>query len=114
MIQCQDCEYFERGPGGQIRLKCDPFSTIKEPDCLRKWTLIKVNQMAASYQGMLKFYQRLAPLQEKMFKFMEREMDDIDEADKWKMPEDDEDEDLDDEDWRRSAGDWDPDKFPFE
>lgn len=112
MIQCQDCEYFERGPNGQIRLKCDPFSTIKEPECLRKWTLIKVDQMVASYQAMMKSQQRLAPLQEKMFKFMEREMDDIDEAEKWRMP--GEDEDNDDDDWRRSNGDWDPDKFPFE
>jgi hypothetical protein len=111
MIQCQDCEYFQRGPDGQIRLNCDPFSTIKEPECLRKWMLIKVNQMVANYQAMMKFYDRLAPLQEKMFKFMEREMEDIDEAEKWKVNDEDEE---DEDDWRRSAGDWDPDKFPFE
>ena len=49
--------------------------------------------LLASYQGMLMWYKKLAPLQDKLFKFMQREIEDIDEADSWKLdenePEDD-------------------------
>jgi hypothetical protein len=48
--------------------------------------------MAASYQATLDYYKRLAPMQEKMFKFMEKEMGDIDESEKWKVDEDEEEE----------------------
>ena len=91
MIQCSECEYFVRGPGGQIGFKCDPFSNIKEPECLAKWQFVKIEAMVQAYQATLNMYRRLAPLQEKMFRQMQREVDDIDEADKWKY-QDDEDE----------------------
>ncbi len=90
MIQCSECEFFQRGPDGQVAFRCDPFTNIKEPECLAKWQLIKINQMVASYQGTLNYYRKLAPMQEKMFKFMEREIEDISEADKWKVDEEDE------------------------
>lgn len=97
MIQCKDCEYFKRSEDGEISVSCDPFSTIKEPECLAKWQLIKINQMVASnqqmvasYQATVDYYRKFAPMQEKMFKVMERELGDIDESDKWKV-EDDED-----------------------
>ena len=96
MIQCSECEHFVRGPGSQIGFKCDPFKNIKEPQCLLKWQLIKIDTMVRSYQATLEMYKRLAPLQEKMFRQMERDIDDIDDADRWKYggdePEDDEDE----------------------
>ena len=95
MIQCKDCEFFQRGQHGELAFKCDPFVTIKEPECLAKWQLIKVNQMVASYQATLEYYRRLAPMQEKMFKVMERELNDIDEGEKWKIADDDEDQDGD-------------------
>lgn len=98
MIQCSQCEYFMRGPAGQIGFKCDPFSNIKEPECLAKWQLIKIDLMVRSYQATLEMYRRLAPLQEKMFRHMEREIDDIDEADSWKYGDDDQEDDGDDED----------------
>ena len=91
MIQCSDCEHFSREPGGQVTFKCDPFSTIKEPECLNKWQLIKIDVMVRSYQATLAMYQRLAPLQEKMFRHMESEIDEIDEADRWKQGQDDDD-----------------------
>jgi hypothetical protein len=101
MLQCSECEYFVRGPDGQIGFRCDPFTTIKEPECLQKWQLIKLDQqlakidaMVRAYQATLEVYHRLAPLQEKMFRHMEREIDDVDEADSWKQAyeeEDDED-----------------------
>ncbi len=84
MIQCSQCEFFVRGPGGQIGLRCDPFSSIKEPECLAKWQLVKIDTMVQAYQATLSVYRRLAPLQEKMFKHMQREIDDLDESDKWK------------------------------
>jgi len=91
MIQCENCEYFQRSPSGEISFKCDPFTNIKEPECLVKWQLIKINQMVAGYQATLEYYRKFAPMQEKMFKVMEREIDDMDESEKWKVDEDDED-----------------------
>ena len=99
MIQCTECELFVRGPSGQVGFKCDPFSNIKEPECLIKWQLIKIDVMVRSYQATLAMYKRLAPLQEKMFRHMEREIDDVDEADRWKYGlDEEEDHEEDDED----------------
>jgi hypothetical protein len=49
--------------------------------------------MVATYQATLEYYRRLAPMQEKMLKVVEREMEDMNEAEKWKV--DDEEEDKD-------------------
>ncbi|NLF30310.1 MAG: hypothetical protein GX591_05405 [Planctomycetes bacterium] len=105
MIQCQDCEFFEHNAKGGFGFKCDPFRTIKEPECLTKWQLIKIEQMVQAYQATLDYYRRLAPLQEKMFRVMEREMDDLNESENWKLADDEEEDDdgpYDDEDrWGR-------------
>ena len=93
MIQCADCEYFHQDLGGNIRFSCDPFTTIKEPECLQKWQIIKLDTMVRAYEATLQVYNRLAPMQEKMFRHMEREMDDVDEADSWKLGYDDDDDD---------------------
>ena len=90
MIQCKDCEYYEQGPDGKRVFKCDPFSTIREPECLAKWRLIRLDMLVASYQGMLEWQKKLAPIQNKLFKYMEREIDDIDETERWKVDDDDE------------------------
>lgn len=103
MIQCKDCEFFLRDESGQVRFTCDPFNNIKESECLTKWQLIKINQMVASYQATLDYYSKLAPMQEKMFKVVQREIDDLSEADSWKAPEDDEESPADDDD-----SDWHP------
>ena len=97
MINCQDCEYFQRGPDGAAIFRCDPFSTIKEPECLIKWQLLKLETMVRSYQATLRIYQKLAPMQEKMFRHMEREIDDLDESEEWRQSLEP-DEDLDDDD----------------
>jgi hypothetical protein len=103
MIQCKDCEFFHRGEDGEISFSCDPFSTVKEPECLAKWQLVKINQVVASYQATLRYYEKFAPMQEKMFKMMEREIDEVEEAEKWKYFEDEHDDDSDEpEDWRDS------------
>ena len=84
MIQCKDCELYEAGSDNRRTFKCDPFTTIKEPECLAKWQLIRLDMLVASYQSMLRWYGKLAPLQDKMFKFMKRELDDMDQTDSWK------------------------------
>jgi hypothetical protein len=94
MIQCKECEFCQIGPGGQRTFKCDPFSTIKEPECIAKWQLIRLDMMVASQQGMLKWYHKLAPIQDKLFRYMQREIDDIDESDRWKQDDEDQDQDL--------------------
>jgi len=118
MIQCKDCEFFRRGENGEISFACDPFSNVKEPECLLKWQLIKINQMVSSYQATLQYYHKLAPMQEKMFKVMERELDDMNEAEKWKIAEDDEGDgdkgDRKDEHEQDETDDWDSDKFSIE
>ena len=96
MIQCKECEFYHRTESGEVGFSCDPFTNVKEPECLTKWQLLKINQMVAAYQATLDYYRRLAPMQEKMFKVMEREIDDISEADKWKVDDDGEDDGDDD------------------
>ena len=92
MLQCQDCEFFRRDEkSGRITLLCNPFSNIKEPTCLEKWQLMRLDGLLQAYQVTLSWYQKLAPMQEKMFEMMKREMDDVDEADSWKLNYDDPD-----------------------
>ncbi|MCL2330247.1 MAG: hypothetical protein FWC56_02990 [Phycisphaerae bacterium] len=92
MIPCNQCEYFVQGPNGQVGFTCQPFSTIKEPECLTKWQLVKLDTLVRAYQATLQMYNRLAPLQEKMFRHMQREVDDMEESDSWKYDEDNDDE----------------------
>jgi hypothetical protein len=44
--------------------------------------------LLSSYQGMLRWQKEMEPMQRKMMKFVEREINDIDESDKWKIDED--------------------------
>lgn len=100
MIQCQDCEFYQRAADGTVVFKCDPFGNIKEPECLIKWQLIKLDTMVRSYQATLRMYERLAPMQEKMFRHMEKEIDEMDESERWKESLDDDpnvDEEKDDD-----------------
>ena len=96
MIHCKDCEFFHRDEQGRISFSCDPFTNIVEPECLQKWQLIKINQMAEAYQATLGYYRKLAPMQDKLFKAMERELDDMNEAEQWKYDEEDPPEDEED------------------
>lgn len=89
MIQCAQCEFFGQNPDGSPRLLCDPFRSIKEPECLAKWQLVQLRVITQSHQATLAMYSRLAPIQERMFKHMERELDDRDETDRWKYTDDD-------------------------
>ncbi len=96
MYQCQDCEFFTRSTDGSPILMCDAFSTVKEPECLAKLQLVQLTTMTQSHQATLDMYRRFAPLQEKLFKHMEQEIDEASDADSWKNQSDnDEDEDDD-------------------
>lgn len=105
MMQCQQCEFFHRSERGEVSFSCDPFINIKEPECLVKWQLIKINQMVAAYHATLDYYRKLAPMQEKMFKVMEREIDGMNEGEKWKTSDEEEEEEKYD-----PGADWDEDK----
>lgn len=94
MIQCKDCEFCEIGPDDRRSFKCDPFTNIKEPECIAKWQLIRLDMLLASYQNMLQWYGRLAPLQDKLIKYMQREINELDDTESWKQ---DEDEDRDED-----------------
>ncbi len=98
MIQCKDCKFCKMGPANHRTFKCDPFVNIVEPECIAKWQLIRLDMLLANYQSMAKWQEKIAPLQDKIFKYMEREIEGIDEADQWKYEEDEEqgDEDLPD------------------
>lgn len=98
MLQCQNCEFFQQAPDGSPILTCDPFGNIKEPECVAKWQLAQLSVIAKSHQATLEMYKRLAPLQERMFRHVEREIDEADEADSWKNTEDDDQDDEVDND----------------
>ena len=93
MMQCKDCEFCEIGPKGQRTFKCDPFVNIKEPECVAKWQLIRLDMLVANYQQMLKWYGKLAPLQDKIMKYMQREIEDLDESDRWRLTDEENEED---------------------
>ena len=87
MIQCKDCQYCEIGPEGQKIFKCDPFVNIVEPECLAKWQLLRLDMLAAIFHNMQSQQQKMAPMQDKIMKYVQRELNDLDEADHWKFDE---------------------------
>lgn len=104
MIQCENCEYFNRGPDGRLNFRCDPFGTVKEPECLLKWQMLKQDLMVQAYQATLAMYKRIAPMQEKLIRHMEREVDEMDEVDGWKHQDDDSSDLLDDDELDADRG----------
>ena len=95
MIQCKDCELYQSDVDGKRAFKCNPFTNIKEPECIAKWQLIRLDMLLASYQGMLKWYGKMAPLQDKIIQFMQREMNELDESDSWKLEDEEPEEEED-------------------
>ena len=99
MIQCKDCEYYAVGADGRRVFKCHPFENIKEPECLVKWQLMRLDMLLATQQSLYRSNQKLAPLQDKLIKYVEREIEDLDESDNWKDGDNlDDDTDTDDDD----------------
>lgn len=97
MIQCFECEFYEAGSGGSRIFKCDPFVNIKEPECLLKWQLMRLDMLAASHKGMLGWQKKLGPLQDKLFNYMQREINEIDESEQWRYPVDEQEEKNEDD-----------------
>jgi len=97
MIQCKDCEFCLLGPDGSVQLKCHPYENIKEPECLTKWQLMKLDVMVRAYLSTVAQYKKLAPMQEKMMKAMEREMEELEETEKWKLGDMEEEEEEEEE-----------------
>jgi len=84
MIQCKDCEYGEVDENGNVQLRCNPFTNIKEPECLTKWQLVRLDLMTRAYVATIQEYKKIAPIQQKLYRHMSREIDEMDEADSWK------------------------------
>jgi len=84
MIQCKECEFCKIEGDGQVQLKCNPFTNIKESECLLKWQLLRLDLMTRAYMMTIAEYRKIAPLQEKLYRRMSREMEEMDEADSWK------------------------------
>jgi len=78
---------------GRKAFRCDPFSNIKESECLLKMQIMRLDMLAASYRSMLGWQEKMGPMQNKLFKYVEREINDMDETEGWKYQEDD---DVDD------------------
>jgi hypothetical protein len=104
MIQCKDCEFCQIDADGSFQMKCHPFQNIKEPECLQKWQLLKTDMMVRAYLSTAAQYRKLAPLQEKMMKAMEREIEDMEEGEQWKYSDDDEDDVEEDDGDDRNDG----------
>lgn len=85
MIQCKDCEYYKESENGQRTFGCDPFRSIKEPECLMKWQLLRLDLLLTHQQAVLASQRKMAPMQDKIFKYIKRELDDIEDADRWKI-----------------------------
>lgn len=85
MIQCKDCDLFEMGPDGRRIFHCDPFMNIKEPECIAKWQLLRLDMLLTVHRGSSAWQEKMAPLQDKIFKYIKREMEDLDESEQWKV-----------------------------
>lgn len=88
MIQCSECEYFQQDDHGRRIFRCDPFLNIKEPECLAKWQLLRLDILVSHSQAMISGQQKMAPIQDKLYKYVKRELDDLDESDRWKIEDD--------------------------
>lgn len=87
MIQCKDCELYRQEPDGRRIFLCDPFNNIKEPECLAKWQLLRLDMIATTQNNLAAAQAQMAPIQDKILKYIKRELEDIDESEKWKIDE---------------------------
>lgn len=94
MIQCKDCELFEIDASGMRRFHCDPFLNIKEPECLQKMQILRLDILISMYRGMSAWQEKMGPLQDKLIRYFKREIEELDESENWKI-DPDEDEDTD-------------------
>jgi len=94
MLQCKECEFCEVGPDGEVKLNCNPFTNVKESECLLKWQLLRLDMMTRAYMATIAEYRKIAPLQQELYRRMKQEFKEMDDADSWKQSDDE----TDDED----------------
>lgn len=95
-MQCKDCQYSELAANGKRVFTCNPFENIVEPECIAKWQLIKLDQFLEMQAMQLRSQANMAPMQNKIMKYIERELKDLEDADDWKNSYDqDDDESFD-------------------
>ena len=92
MIQCKDCEYYSEDAEGRRMFACDPFKNIKEPHCLVKWQLLRLDLLVAAFRGMAGFQEKMGPMQDKILKYVQRELEDLAESERWKVDDEGQDE----------------------
>lgn len=68
MIQCKDCEFFKIDKDGRRVFMCDPDTNIKEPACIAKWQLVRLDELVVMRRKILAYVR----------------YGNIDEADYWK------------------------------
>lgn len=90
MRQCKDCEFFSEGADGGRRFLCDPFENIVEPECLAKWQLMRLDILSSLLEEQNRYSRRIGPLQDKLIKYVEREIEEMEEGEDWKYGPDDE------------------------
>jgi len=91
MIQCEQCDLYEIDEQGRRVFRCDPFRNIKEPECLMKWQLLRLDMLVGAFQGMTHWQRQMAPLQDKIMKYVKRELEELDESERWKQDDDEDD-----------------------
>lgn len=87
MIQCKDCDLYRQESDGRRIFLCDPFNNIKEPECLHKWQLLRLDMLLQTFSNMTSMQAKMAPLQDKIFKYIKREIEDMEQTDNWKYEE---------------------------
>lgn len=61
----------------------------------------ELRRIRNAYEATLEHYNRLAPLQERMMRHMEREIDEAEDADGWKRADNEDDDEASGEDWKK-------------
>lgn len=56
MLQCSECEFCTKTEDGNLQFSCDPFSNIKEPECLTKWMLLKNSEVGSKLDRLVQAY----------------------------------------------------------
>ena len=49
--------------------------------------------LVAGHRNLLSWYEKMGPMQKKIFKYVQKELDDIDESDRWKTDDTEDDDD---------------------
>ncbi|MGE4286574.1 MAG: hypothetical protein AB7F23_08220 [Phycisphaerae bacterium] len=91
MKQCKDCEFYSMGDDGRRRFLCDPFGNIIEPECVGKWQLMRLDTLVSLIEEQNLGSRKIAPIQEKLIRYVEREIEEMEEGEDWKYPQDEDD-----------------------